>query len=112
MKSGLETEQVIFLQPQSPRGTVTRSTHTQPFYGPFSETTWVSRCQKRTSGLYGAREGYQRQTKWPSGWAPLHPDQCPPPPYPTFLQAGCPSYCPTNSVKALKARWYKTLPWS
>jgi len=23
----------------------------QPFYGPFS---WVSRCQKRTSGLYGA----------------------------------------------------------
>ena len=30
-------------------------THTQPFYGPFSGTTWVSRCQKRTSGLYGAR---------------------------------------------------------
>jgi len=28
----------------------------QPFYGPFSGTTWVSRCQKRTSGLYGARE--------------------------------------------------------
>ena len=28
----------------------------QPFYGPFSVTTWVSRWQKRTSGLYGARE--------------------------------------------------------
>jgi len=28
----------------------------QPFYGPFSGTTWVSQCQKRTSGLYGARE--------------------------------------------------------
>ena len=28
----------------------------QPFDGPFSGTTWVSRCQKRTSGLYGARE--------------------------------------------------------
>jgi len=28
----------------------------QPFYGPFSVTIWVSRCQKRTSGLYGARE--------------------------------------------------------
>jgi len=27
----------------------------QPFYGPFSGTTRVSRCQKRTSGLYGAR---------------------------------------------------------
>jgi len=32
--------------------------HTTPqsFYGPFSGTTRVSRCQKRTSGLYGARE--------------------------------------------------------
>jgi len=29
---------------------------TQPFYGPFSGTTWVSRCQKRTSGLYVTRE--------------------------------------------------------
>jgi len=27
-----------------------------PFYGPFSGTTRVSRCQKKTSGLYGARE--------------------------------------------------------
>jgi len=30
-------------------------THTQPFYGPFYGTTRVSRCQKRTFGLYGAR---------------------------------------------------------
>ena len=30
--------------------------HTQAFYGPFSGTTQVSRCQKRTSGLYSARE--------------------------------------------------------
>jgi len=28
----------------------------QPFYGPFSRTTRVSRYEKRTSGLYGARE--------------------------------------------------------
>jgi len=27
-----------------------------PFYGPFSGTTQVNRCQKRTSGLYSARE--------------------------------------------------------
>jgi len=26
----------------------------QPFYSPFSGTTQVSRCHKRTSGLYGA----------------------------------------------------------
>jgi len=40
----------------------------------FSRTTRVSRCQKGTSGLYGAREDWQRQTHRPSGWAPLHPD--------------------------------------
>jgi len=32
------------------------TTTPQPFYGPFSRTTRVSRCQKRTSGLHGARE--------------------------------------------------------
>ena len=31
-------------------------TPTQPFRGPFPGTTRVSRCQNRTSGLYGARE--------------------------------------------------------
>jgi len=32
-------------------------THTQPFYGLFSGTTRVNRCQKKSSsGLYGARE--------------------------------------------------------
>jgi len=31
-------------------------THTQLFYGPFSGTTRVSRCQKTTSRLYGERE--------------------------------------------------------
>jgi len=33
-----------------------RYTHTHPFYGPFSGTTRVSRCQNRTSGLHSARE--------------------------------------------------------
>jgi len=28
----------------------------RPFFGPFSGSTQVSRCQKRTSGLHGARE--------------------------------------------------------
>jgi len=34
----------------------TTTTSPEPFYGPFSGTTWVSRCQKRTSGLSDARE--------------------------------------------------------
>ena len=39
-------------------GQVTDATTTppEPFYGPFSGTARVSRCQKRTSGLYAARE--------------------------------------------------------
>jgi len=50
----------------------------QPFYGPFSGTTQVSRCQKRTSGLYGAREDLLRQTQTirlgatPSGLTSAH----------------------------------------
>ena len=55
-----------------PQGYAT--TTTQLFYGPFSGTTRVSRCQKRTSGLYDAREDQQRQTHRPSGWASRHPD--------------------------------------
>jgi len=34
----------------------TRQTHTQPSYGPFSGTTRMSWCQKKSYGLYGARE--------------------------------------------------------
>ena len=43
-------------------------THTQPFYGPFSGTTWVSRCQKKlSSGLHSAREDNRgRHTNNPS----------------------------------------------
>jgi len=38
----------------------------------------------------------------PAGCHSVRTSQCPPPPSPIFLQAGCPSYHPTNSVKALK----------
>ena len=78
----------------------------KPFYGPFSGTTHVSQCQKRTSGLYGTREDEQRQTPTsrlgatPSGLTSSHLHHS------HFLQAGCPSCRPTNSVKALKATVY------
>ena len=65
--SEVEDNQVGLANPDSPPPP-------PPFYGPFSGTSRVSRCQKRTSGLYGARGDLQRQTHWPSGWAPLHPD--------------------------------------
>jgi len=44
-----------------------------------------------------------RHTDHPAGRHSIQTNQCPLPPSPHFLQAGCPSCCPTNSVKALKA---------
>ena len=82
-------------------------THTHPFNGLFSGTTWVSRYQKgkpiwillkqetvSSSGISWAickSAPRSRQITMP---APHHA---------SFLQAGCPSCHPTNSVKALKA---------
>jgi len=80
----------------------------QPFYGPFSETTQVSRCQKRNLWTLWCK-GRLTEADTPTirlGATPseLTSVQCPPPPSsPCFLQAGCPSCRPTNSVKALKA---------
>jgi len=42
-----------------------------------------------------------RHTDHPSGCHSIRTNQCLLPPYPQFLQAGCPSCRPTNSVKAL-----------
>jgi len=82
-------------------------THTHPFNGPFSGTTRVSRYQKGKTNLDFTEA---RDSEWQ--WHPLghvqvctllqtdnHANTQPL----TFLQAGCPSCRPTNSVKALKA---------
>ena len=86
-------------------------THTttilQPFNGLFSRTTWVSRYQKGKTNLdfTGARDSELQ-------WHQLgHMQACTSPQTDNhastlplcFLQAGCPSCRPTNSVKALKA---------
>ena len=77
------------------------NTHTHLFNGPLSGTTRVSRYQKGTEA---------RDSEWQ--WHPLgHMQVCTSlqtdnhastPPL-SFLQAGCPSWHPTNSVKARKA---------
>ena len=82
-------------------------THTHPFNGPLSGTTRVSRYQKGETNLDFTQA---RDSEWQ--WHQLgHMQVCTSlqtdnhtstPPL-TFLQAGCPSCCPTNSVKALKA---------
>ena len=85
----------------------------QPFNGLFSRTTWVSRYQKGKTNLdfTGARD-----SEWQ--WHQLgdmqvctslqtdnHASTSQ-----VFLQAGCPSCRPTNSVKALKAQRHTNVP--
>jgi len=86
-------------------------THTHPFNGPFSGTTRVGRYQKvktnwdfteaRDSEWQWHQLGHMQvctslQTDNHASTSPL-----------SFLQAGCPSCHPTNSIKALTAIcWY------
>jgi len=82
-------------------------THTQPFNSPVSGTTRVSRYQKGKTNLDFSEA---RDSEWQ--WHQLgHMQVCTSlqtdnhastPPL-SFLQARCPSCCPTNSIKALKA---------
>ena len=56
---------------------------------PFSGTIQVSRCQKRTSGLHGAREDHGgRHTDHLAGHHSIRTNQCPPPPSPVFYRPG------------------------
>ena len=83
-------------------------THTR-----FSRITWVSQYQKGKTNLEFTEA---RDSKWQ--WQQLgHMQVCTSlqtdnhartPPL-SFLQAGCPSCCPTKSVKALKVVDYKVV---
>jgi len=89
--------------------TVMEHTHTQPFNGPFP--TCVSQYQKGKTNLDFAEA---RDGEWQ--WHQMgHMQVCTSiqtdnhastPPH-SFLQAGCPSCRPTNSVKALKTQALK-----
>jgi len=65
---------------------LSKLTHTQPFYGPFSGATQVSQCQKRTSGLMVQAEiNRGRHTDHAAGRHSIRTNQCPSPPSPIFL---------------------------
>jgi len=88
---------------------VVLETHTQPFNGPLSMTTRVSRYQKGKTNLdfTGARDG---EWQWhrlghKQICTSLQTDNHSSTPPLSFLQAGCPSCRLTNSVRALKALW-------
>ena len=90
------------------------SEHTHTFNGPFSGTTRVSRYQKGKTNL-DFTEARDSEWQWhqvgrmqvcTSLQTDNHASTTP---LKVFLQAGCPSCRPTNSVKALKARALKAL---
>ena len=91
---------------------VETKTHTQPFNGPFSRTTWVSQYQKGKTNLAfsEARDGEWQwhQLGHMQVCTLLQTDNHTSTPPLSFLQAGCPSCRRTNSVKALKALYYIT----
>ena len=73
--------------------------HTHPFNGRLTGTTRVSRYQKGKTNLDFTEA---RDTEW-QVCTSLQTDNHTSTPPLSFLQAGCPSCRPTNSVKALKA---------
>ena len=79
-----------------------------PFNGPFSGTTRVSQYQKGRTNLdfTEARDSEKRwhQLGHMQVCTSLQTDNHASTPPLSFLQAGCPSCRPTNSVKALKAK--------
>jgi len=77
-------------------------THTHRFNGPLSGTTRVSRYQKGKTNL-DFTEARDIGWQWPQ-LGRLHLGNHASTPPLSFLQAGCPSCRPTNSVKALKAQ--------
>jgi len=86
---------------------LTNNTHTHPFNGPMSGTTWMSRYQK---GQTNPNFTEERDSEWQ--WHQLdHMQVCTllqtdnhnQHPTTEFLKARCASCCPTNSVKASKA---------
>ena len=86
-------------------------THTHPFNSPLSRTTQVSRYQKGKTNL-DFTEARDSEWQWHQlghmqVCTSLQTDNHASTPPLSFLQAGCPSCHPTNSVKALKAEGEK-----
>ena len=93
-----------------------RNSHTHlthPFNRPFSGNTRVSRYQKGKPNL-DFTEARDSEWQWhqlghTQVCTSLQTDNHASTPPLSFLQAGCPSCRPTNSVKALKARFRNSL---
>jgi len=88
-------------------GIINAGKHTHPFNGPLSGTIRVSRCQKGKTNL-DFTEARNSEWQWHQlgdmqACTSFQTDNHASTPPHSFLQAGCPSCRPTNSVKAMKA---------
>jgi len=84
-------------------------THTHPFNSPVSGTTWVSQYQKGKTNL-DITEARDSEWQWHllghmQICTSLQTDNHASTPPLSFLQTGCPSCRPANSVKAPKAQF-------
>ena len=98
---------LLGISPTSSKSEGKPITHTHPFNGPFSGTTRVSRYQKGKTNL-DFTEARDSEWQWHQHChmqvcTSLQTDNHASTPPLSFLQAGCPSCHPTNSIKALKA---------
>jgi len=81
------------------------------FYGPFrGPPGWASARRELLDFMVQGKINRGRHTDHPAGRHSIGTNQCPPPPSPHFLQAGCPSCSPTNSVKALEGHSMSLAP--
>jgi len=80
------------------------TTAPQPFYGPFPGPPGLAAARRELLDcMVQGKISRGRHTDHPAGRHSIRTNQCLPPPSPIFLQAGCPSCRPTNSIKALRA---------
>jgi len=75
----------------------------QPFYGPVPGAPGWAGARRELLDFMVQGKINRQTTDHMAGCHSIWTNQCPPPPSPIFLQVGCPSCRPTNSVKALKA---------
>jgi len=68
---------------------------------PGPHTGWAGARRELLDFVVQGKINRGRHTNHPAGCHSIRTKQCPPPPFPHFLQAECPSCRPTNSVKAL-----------
>jgi len=82
---------------------VTKNTTPQPFYDPFPwPPGWAGARRKLLDFMVQGKIGRGRHTNHPAGRHSIRTNQCLPPSSSIFLQVGCSSCHPTNSIKALK----------